>query len=255
MGEYNITSSVFPIYQMQRSQKGEYSDGYFKGTCFCTIISNMRLLISAKHVLSTTEQDVELAVFMPSLNNKVEIIKIEALRVDNKLEDFSFIIPIGKFKEFLYNSATPLEFLREKLELGANIVSYGFPLSNREINLDNSTLLTIVPMVFRGYIQGVWKDLERNNFNNIYAVSFPSLPGLSGAPLLFEKDDRLLIAGILHEHRSVGRIPINETIIDGNITERHFRSYEIGISSDYKPFIEIEKLIVEKGLEERTKRL
>jgi hypothetical protein len=144
----------------------------------------------------------------------------------------------------------PLELKDNYVPEGHDVFSYGYPLTEVILENNYSTKVNLISMIFKGYIHAHWEDNSTGGFDNVYALSFPAIPGLSGSPLLVSGiEGKLYAAGIIYQnHRSLGKKLIEEDSIEENgqkVISRVFMGYEIGISSDHFPFLKIKKLIDE----------
>jgi len=143
----------------------------------------------------------------------------------------------------------PLETYRKLLPLGHDVICFGYPLTQKVPGEVAGVVVSINPMMFKGYIHCVWENVPVGQFRRVYTVNFPSLRGLSGAPLLCgHSSGRLLVAGIIHQSSEIGKILTGTLEYDDNgrkVVEKEYLGYQMGVASDFQPFVEIERLLID----------
>ncbi len=249
----DLHRSIFPLYSMKKNGK-VYDDGDLLGTCFLARVSDFIVLITAKHVFDNYEKTTcDLLIYYNNGEGEPTPLLLEAIITNNNLSDFAFILPLGKTFEIIIETFLPIQISYNRLRLGDRILSFGYPLSSKERNFENKIELFINPMFFEGYIHSIWSNVPNLKFSTVYTLSFPSLPGLSGGPLLKIVEGNLKVVGLMHENRMLNRVLIEKNEFEEDetkIIEKNYLAYEMGIASDYLPFEELKAYLIErqKGL-------
>jgi hypothetical protein len=129
----------------------------------------------------------------------------------------------------------------QTLHLGTEVVVFGFPLTEKRQTVDGKKEFRIVETCFRGYIAAIYdKDnLDRMDgaFSVNYALSFESPSGLSGAPLLLHRGDKVLVGGLTYKNKSTYFLIDQETTTDkeGKIEkEISYRVYHSALAGGLK---------------------
>jgi hypothetical protein len=255
---YILNKSIFPVIALVEDSNGNPISGKFLGNCFYCNLGNNLAFITAKHILGNIENKNNKTALIYLNKGVPNIIRINAINTENTLCDFSFFLPFGSFRDFALKECVALRPYAKTLAEGQDVVTYGFPLSRNEIDVNKKDILEIRQLLFRGYVQACWNEGRPGQSNQIYALSFPSIPGLSGSPLLAGEEGELKVAGILYEHHSLSRQMIIEDIESENGKEhitREYINYEIGIATNHEPFEQITQLLlkVTRELEDRNK--
>jgi len=125
--------------------------------------------------------------------------------------------------------------------LGTEVVAFGFPLSEKRQTVDGKKVFRIVETCFRGYIAAIYDkdslDGMDGAFSVNYALSFESPNGLSGAPLLLLRGDKVLVGGLIYKNKSTYFLIDQETTTDkkGRIEkEISYRVYHFALASGLK---------------------
>ncbi len=249
MTEVNFLQSVFPIFQVVKSPSTSSGRIGFLGTCFYCTVAGVNLFVSAKHFLPATEKD-SMGMFLvaPTGNEGGKRLELQAVSVHHLKSDFGFFIPAGEMKDVAQREFRPFTVSDKVVRCGYDVVSFGFPLSESRYEAPNHYTGLVNFMLFKGYVHSVWKNAEQQKFQQVYALSFPSLRGMSGAPLMAVIDGDLGVIGIMHERRHMDKVltDSHEFVEDGKtIIEKEYMGYDVGIASDCQPFLDIAALLVE----------
>lgn len=247
MTEVNFLKSVFPVFQVVNTPGTSSGRIEFCGTCFYCTVAGVNVFVSAKHFLPTTAEDSEgLFLVYPDGDEGGEKLGLQAISVRHLKSDFGFFIPVGEMKDIAQREFTPFTVSDKVVRCGYDVVSFGFPHSRSEFIEANEYLGIVNFFLFKGYVHSVWKNADRQKFQQVYALSFPSLPGMSGAPLLAVIDGTLCAIGVMHERRHLDKTltASNEFTENGKtIIEKEYMGYDVGIASDCQPFLEIATLL------------
>lgn len=247
MTEVNFLNRVFPVFQVVNTPVTSSGRIEFRGTCFYCTVAGINVFVSAKHFLPGTAEDSEgLFLVCPDGNEAGKKLGIEAISVHHLKSDFGFFIPAGKLKDVAQREFTPFAVCDKVVRCGYDVLSFGFPLTESRTESLNRYTGLVNFMLFKGYVHSVWKNAEQQKFRQVYALSFPSLRGMSGAPLLAVIDGRLYAIGIMHERRHLDKVltDSNEFTENGKtIIEKEYMGYDVGIASDCQPFLDIATLL------------
>jgi len=249
MTEVNFLQSVFPIFQVVKSPSTSSGRIGFLGTCFYCTVAGVNLFVSAKHFLPATEKDSKgMFLIAPTGNEGGRRLELQAVSVHHLKSDFGFFIPVGEMKDVAQREFRPFTVSDRVVGCGYDVVSFGFPLTKSRYEAPNRYTGLVDFMLFKGYVHSVWKDANPQKFQQVYALSFPSLPGMSGAPLLAVIDGSLCAIGVMHERRHLDKTltASNEFTENGKtVIEKEYMGYDVGIASDCQPFLDIATLLVE----------
>jgi len=127
--------------------------------------------------------------------------------------------------------APVLSFEFEALPLFEEVQAVGFPFS-----LDPERLIFVV-RGFAGHVVARREHFRLKGQPPCYELSFIAPRGLSGAPLLARRNDRVLVAGVVIEEDGIE--------IDGIVTK-------LGIALDAQEFLRVTSRLVDGTLAERV---
>lgn len=192
------------------------------GTCF--FIGDNGQIATCGHIVENKQDDD--FIYGKNLNTN-EIDMIYDLKVHPKY-DFA----IGYFRK--HKDHKVFNFGKMKHAAGMDVRTFGFTDAGKD-----GKDINIVPRLFKGNIVGYGLGPKVPKSRSTVELSFPSLSGFSGSPLLNEHTDELI--GMLF-HNTESRIEVysnSEIDEDGKITKESVnRIVELGLAHSIEDIIQ-----------------
>ncbi len=197
------------------------------GTCFLTTIAHRHVFVTASHVLSDPSDGIDLYLSFNTQDDKPGYVKVTALYTKHLRRDLSFFVPTDQMVSQYRHLFVPLPPLMQQLPVGAQVSTYGFPGSRQVGEASGVPVVHIQRQRYDGSIVAIESDFWiANTARTVYHLDFPSPRGLSGAPIICVGGEGIYVAGyILVEMDSNGR--------------------KFAVATDYTPFVEIERLLLD----------
>lgn len=205
----DITRTVFPVIALKPDQAGEMARPDFFGTAFAV---GPGVFMTAAHVARAAEAHGAVAVGGPSSVDGQAL--IGAARVQH-VETWA-----ERDVALLFCNASGLTELTElkvwlvkPVQLLTDLSSFGYP--HAVTSSPSGDRLNVVFRGYKGYVITTrgWERLPGEP--SVYEVSCPFPLGMSGAPVLLERDNDLAVAGIVLGVDTVeyGGVPQNVGIV------------------------------------------
>jgi len=221
---------------------GTWRDGEYLGTGFFVETSSSTVaFVTAKHVV-----DVPLGVHQRIGIGSIEMNGIYWWDYFERHRTADIAVAYIE-RQSLPEWIKPLKLIspNQTLLLGTEVVAFGFPLSEKRQTVDGKKEFRIVETCFRGYIAAIYDknslDGMEGAFSVNYALSFESPNGLSGAPLLLHRGEKVLVGGLIYKNKSTYFLIDQEMKTDkeGRIEkETSYKVYHFALASSLKELID-----------------
>jgi len=189
-------------------------------------LANQHVFITAKHLLDDSPDKNNLFISFNTTDGQANYIKLNILLVNNLGQDISFFIPTLDMQKKYKNNLIPLNPLRHTLPIGQSVLIYGFPDRKQHGFTSGIPLVKIQRRRYEGNVVEIEKNCLYPIMSTYYKLDIPSPKGLSGSPVLVVYNNELVVTGYI----------IGQQETDGRA---------LATSSDFKPFDEIEKLLID----------
>lgn len=241
--EIDISSSIFPLVTSPRTPVGKSVKPRFLGTCFLTELAGFPVVVTAKHVVEMANRETEFLHIIRPFVEQATITLEQSIVVSHVTLDIAFIIMNLDVYEANKSVLRTIPISDQVLPLGANVSTFGYP--NTNVVLDEATgdhILQIDNFVMKGYVTNVMRDSSVTGVDKAYILSFPAMPGISGAPLLYESAGGISCVGfLLRNMTSTQFVAERSENIDGLERIIHvYRTIDFGIACDAKALLEAE---------------
>jgi len=203
MPSFNYSKTIFPLLFVETDENDQPVTINYIGTCFFTAIANFPCLITAKHVLEGC-REIRGHFYIATKYGAQDALKIIGGVVINKHFDIGAIIIDPSYYSQHKDEFSPIDILEKELELGTDVVTFGYPGSmpvKTETKWKSLSEITIDQGVFKGYVQNIVDEKEQGGSQKTYMLNFPGKEGLSGAPLLIQKDDNIYCTGVIFKEK------------------------------------------------------
>jgi hypothetical protein len=200
MGRKLITleDRVFPLIALvEGSAETSGSGGHYLGTCFLIQIGPQHVFVSAGHTTSGLKSDAPLFLGFNARGAGQSTLKVEALHVHHLSQDVAFFLPTARMKLSYQELLTPTSVIWELLTVGQKVIVFGFPNSSQFDALANVPEMLIQRGRFDGEVVTVETDCPTPPMRNVYYLSGRAPAGLSGSPVLVERQGTLCVAGFI----------------------------------------------------------
>jgi hypothetical protein len=211
----NFDHYILPLAIAKRNLSGgNHLLDRYAGTAF--YLTSNGLIATCKHIIEGVKEDEILIVKELTFDSFLEVTNIQS----HPKYDFA----VGKIGVSGNNFFQPI---KDSLSLGDDVNAFGFNFDARQNNI-----VTIKPRLMKGYVTSMSSSSPSDIQNrSTVEISFPSLSGFSGAPILSHPNGCL--AGMLFSNfESTIEVFSYSEVIDkqNNFTEKIYRVVEHGLA-------------------------
>lgn len=233
----DVTKSIFLLVAIRRIPDEATSKPRFLGTCFFTEFGGYPTLVTAKHVIEMADKESDSLHVVIPFNNRQSINLHMSAVVWHLTLDIAFVILNPTLYNEIKSELRALPILEQVLPFGTNVFTFGYP--NTQTVLDDATgepVLHVENFMMKGYITSIIKDSAITGAETAYILSFPAMPGISGAPLLVDSAGSVSCVGFLLKNRTTTQFL--EERVDRTVhperTIHIYRTIDFGIACDSK---------------------